>query len=45
MQEGNDLLDHINNVKVFADQLVYLEVPMQDENIVITLLDSLPALS
>ena len=27
MQEGNDLLDHINKVKAFADQLACLECP------------------
>jgi len=43
MVEGDDLLDHINNVKALADQLACLEVPVKDEDIVMTLLESLPA--
>ena len=42
MQESDDLLDHINKIKVLADQLAFLEVPMRDEDVVMTLLDSLP---
>ena len=42
MQEGDDLLDHVNKVKVLADQLACLEVPVKDEDIVIILLESLP---
>ncbi len=42
MQEGEDLLDHINKVKALADQLTCLEVPMRDEDVVMTLLESLP---
>ena len=38
--EGDDLLDHINNVKVLVDRLVCLEVRMRKENIVMTLLKS-----
>ena len=30
MQERDDLLDHINKVKAFADQLTCLEVPVRD---------------
>jgi hypothetical protein len=30
MQEGKDLLDHINKVKALANQLACLEVPMRD---------------
>jgi hypothetical protein len=41
MQEGEDLLDHINKVKALADQLACLEVPMRDEDVVMTLLESL----
>jgi hypothetical protein len=42
MQEGEDLLDHINKVKALADQLACLEVPVTDEDVVMTLLESLP---
>lgn len=38
MQEKEDLLDHINKVKVLAKKLVCFEVPMRDEDVVITLL-------
>jgi len=41
MQEGEDLLDHINKVKALADQLACLEVPVRDEDVVMTLLESL----
>ena len=44
MQECDNLLDHVNKVKAFADQLVCLKVPVRDENIVMTLLESLPTL-
>ena len=42
MDESGDILDHINKIKSLADQLTCLEVPMQDEDMVMTLLDSLP---
>ena len=42
MDEGTDILDHINKVKSLANQLTCLEVPMKEEDVVITLLDSLP---
>jgi hypothetical protein len=42
MQEGEDLLDHINKVKALADQLACLEVPVRDEDVVMTSLESLP---
>ena len=42
MEEGADLLEHINNIKALADQLACLDVPMKEEDIVMTLLDSLP---
>jgi hypothetical protein len=32
MQEGEDLLDHINKVKALADQLACLEVLVRDED-------------
>jgi hypothetical protein len=41
MQEGEDLLDHINRVKALAHQLACLEVPVRDEDVVMTLLESL----
>ena len=37
------MLDHVNKVKALVDQLVCLEVPVRDEDIVMTLLESLPA--
>ena len=42
MQEGDDLLDHINKVKAFVDQLACLKVPMKDRDIDMTLLEGLP---
>ncbi len=42
MQEGEDLLDHIKKVKALADQLACLEVPVRDDDVVMTLLESLP---
>jgi hypothetical protein len=38
MQEGEDLLDHINKVKALMDQLACLEVLVRDEDVVMTLL-------
>jgi hypothetical protein len=35
MQEGEDLLAHINMVKVLADQLRSIEVNIEDEDIYI----------
>lgn len=43
MQETDNLLDHVNKVKMFADQLACLEVPVKNKNIVMTLLKSLSA--
>ena len=43
MQEGDDLMDHINHVKELADQLTSFEVPVREEDIVMTLLESLPS--
>lgn len=37
------MLDHVNKVKVIADQLACLEVPVNDKHIVIILLESLSA--
>ncbi|MGH7974689.1 MAG: retrotransposon gag domain-containing protein, partial [bacterium] len=42
MQDGDDMLDHINKVKALADQLSCLDVPLRDEDVVMTLLQSLP---
>ena len=44
ISESDDMLDHIHNVKSFADQLTCLEVPMKEKDVVMTLLDSLPPL-
>ena len=42
MEEGTDILEHINKVKSLVDQLLVLEVPLRGEDVVMTLLDSLP---
>ena len=36
MQEGDDLMAHINRVKELADQLTSFEVPIRNEDIVMT---------
>jgi hypothetical protein len=42
MQEGEDLLAHINMVKVLVDQLRSIEVNIEDEDVYIVLFMSLP---
>jgi hypothetical protein len=42
MQEREDLLAHINMVKVFMDQLHSIEVKIEDEYVYMVLLMSLP---
>ncbi len=42
MHEADNMLDHINKVKSLADQLLCLEVPVKDEDVMMTLLESLP---
>ncbi len=42
MQEGDDMLVHINIVKAFADQLCSIEVNITDEDVYMVLLMSLP---
>ena len=42
MKKDDDLLDHINKIKALTNQLVCLEVHVTDEDIVITLFESLP---
>ena len=42
MQEGEDLLAHINMVKALADQLRSIEVNIEDEDVYMVLLMSLP---
>ena len=42
MEEGYDLLDYINKVKAFADQFLCLEVSVRNENVIMTLLESVP---
>jgi hypothetical protein len=44
MQEGEDLLAHINMVKVFVDQLCSIEMKIEDENVYSLILMSLPHL-
>jgi hypothetical protein len=41
MQEGEDLLVHINMVKAFVDQLHSIEVKIEDEDVYMVLLMSL----
>lgn len=31
MQKGDELLDYMNKVKIFANQLSYLKIPKRDE--------------
>ncbi len=42
MQEGDDMLVHINTVKALADQLRSIEVNITDEDVYMVLLMSLP---
>ena len=42
MDEGNDILDDINKVKSLADQFTCLELPMKEDDVIMTLLDCLP---
>jgi len=42
MQEGEDLLAHINMVKALADQLRSVEVSIEDEDVYMVLLMNLP---
>ena len=42
IQEGANSLDHINQMKALVDQLTCLVVPIRDEDLVMTLLKSLP---
>lgn len=44
MQEDDDLLDDVNKVKALANHFACLEVSIQNEDIVIILLESLPPL-
>ena len=44
MEQGDDLLDPINKVKALADQLACLKVPMRNEDVVMTLFESLSPL-
>jgi len=41
MQEGDDMLVHINTVKAFADELCSIEVNIMDENVYMVLFMSL----
>ena len=43
MEEGTDILMHINKVKSLADQLLVLEVQLRGEDMIMILLDSLPS--
>ncbi len=42
MQEGEDLLGHINMVKALVDQFCSIEVKIEDEDVYMVLLMSLP---
>ncbi len=41
MQEGDDMLMHINTVKALADQLHFIEVNITDEDVYMVLFMSL----
>ena len=43
MKNDDNLLDYVNKVKPLADQLVCLEVPVWEIDIVMTLVKNLPA--
>ncbi len=43
MQEGEDLLAHMNMVKALVDQLRSIEVKIEDEDMYMVLLMSLPS--
>jgi hypothetical protein len=43
MQKGEDLLVHINMVKVLADQLCSIEVEIEDEDMYMVLFMSFPS--
>ena len=42
MQEDDDLLDHINKVKALAEKHICLEVLVENEDVVMVLIKSLP---
>ncbi len=42
MQEGEDLLTHINMMKALADQLHSIEVKIEDEDVYMVLFMNLP---
>ena len=41
MDEGNDVLQHINKIKILAEQLDAVYAPVSEDDLVITLLASL----
>uniref|UniRef100_A0AAV1TF71 Uncharacterized protein n=1 Tax=Peronospora matthiolae TaxID=2874970 RepID=A0AAV1TF71_9STRA len=41
MEEGDDVLEHINNLKTLAEQLEAVWAPVCEDDLVITLLGSL----
>ena len=43
MEKGTDIVEYINKIKSLADQLLVLEVPLRGDDVVMTLLDSLPS--
>ena len=44
MDEGDDILDHINKLEYLANQRTCLEVIMKEEDVIMALLESLPPL-
>ena len=44
MDIDDDILNYISNVKYFAYHLTFLEVPMKEEDVVMTVLGSVPPL-
>lgn len=41
MQEGDNLLNHINKVKTLTNHVAHLEVPMKNEDVVMIFLTNL----
>ena len=42
MQEEDNMLDHVNKVKAFTDELACLEAPIMEGDVVMILLENLP---
>ena len=42
MEEGEDLVAHINKVKALASQIAVIDMPLREADVVMSLLSSLP---